>query len=177
MSEALTAKGYETFYPRYKAASRNPEPRQGATTSVKPLFPGYLFSKFDVHARLPILTVPGVVNIVSSGRIPVPLDSSEIESLKVLINSNLPIGPHPYLAVGDRVTISNGPLAGAGGCIVQADRTRLVVSITLLQRSVAVEVAVEWLEKVRENATQPRTGSWITNSRAATVSDITTLRP
>jgi transcription termination/antitermination protein NusG len=147
VSEALAGKGYETLYPRYSAPARKGQ-RQPEASTVKPLFPGYVFCKFDVLVRMPILTVPGVMNVVSTGRQPIPLDDSEIESLKVLLSSNLPIGPHAYLKIGDPVLISQGPLAGASGYIVQTDQRRLVVSITLLQRAVSVEVDGEWLEKM-----------------------------
>lgn len=95
---------------------------------------------------MPILTVPGVMSVVSNGRIPVPLDEEEVESLKVLVQSKLPIGPHLFLQAGDRVRVSQGPLAGASGYIVRTEAQRLVVSITLLQRAVAVELAREWLD-------------------------------
>jgi transcription antitermination factor NusG len=149
VAEALEGKGYEVLCPRYRASGlRRPEATAARQPVLRPLFPGYLFSRFDVLTRLPVLTIPGVLNVVSNGKIPIPLDSAEIESLQVLVNSDLPIGPHPYLAVGDKVIISNGPLAGAQGWIMQTDCKRLIVSITLLQRSVAVAVAGEWLEKV-----------------------------
>jgi transcription antitermination factor NusG len=159
VSEALTGKGYEVLFPRYRgfssprtssqgARSRRNEQRRSNSVLLKPLFPGYLFCRFDVVTRLPILTVPGVLNVVSNGKVPIPIDNSEIDSLRVLMNSNLPIGPYPYLKVGDLVMIANGPLAGAQGSIIQTDCKRLIVSITLLQRSVAVDVAGEWLEKL-----------------------------
>jgi transcriptional antiterminator NusG len=149
VSEGLIGKGYEVLFPRYRASSpRRKEPRRSVSVALRPLFPGYLFCKFDVLTRLPILTVPGVLNIVSNGKVPIAIDNSEIESLRVLMNSNLPIGPYPYLKVGDLVMLADGPLAGARGCIIQTDCKRLIVSITLLQRSVAVDVAGEWLEKL-----------------------------
>lgn len=151
--EALVGKGFEVLCPRYRQTSIHitNQRRKSSSVALKPLFPGYLFSRFDVTERLPILVVPGVMNVVSNGRIPIPLDESEIESLRVLVNSALTIGPHPYLRVGDRVMVSQGPLAGASGYIVQTDRKRLIVSITLLQRSVAVDVASEWLERCDDN--------------------------
>jgi transcription antitermination factor NusG len=149
VSEALTGKGYEVLFPRYRISqARRKETRRSGPVPLRPLFPGYLSCRFDVLTRLPILIVPGVLNIVSNGKVPIPIDHGEIESLRVLMNSNLPIGPYPYLKVGDMVMIANGPLAGAQGCIIQTDCKRLIVSITLLQRSVAVDVAGEWLEKL-----------------------------
>ena len=144
VSEALAGKGYEVLFPRYSYSQRPWSSH--ASTVTKPLFPGYLFCRFDVNVRLPILTIPGVLNVVSSGRIPVPLDDREVESVKVLVSSHLPVLPHEYLRPGDVVRIAEGPLAGAEGNIVHTDRKRLVVSITLLQRAVAVEVAPEWID-------------------------------
>jgi transcription antitermination factor NusG len=156
VAESLGGKGFEVLYPHYKTpVTRSPD-LQKQPVFQKPLFPGYLFARFDVTTRLPILTVPGVVNIVSSGRTPIPLDDIEIESLKVLMESALPIDAHPYLRVGDKVVISEGPLNGASGYIVQTDNRRLVVSITLLQRSVAVDVAGEWLEKIQSGDAAPK---------------------
>jgi transcription antitermination factor NusG len=162
VSDALIGKGFEVLYPRYRsAAGRREGERKPASQALKPLFPGYLFCKFDVQVRMPILTVPGVMNVVSVGKLPLPLDNNEIESLRVLLNSNLPIGPHPYLKVGDQVVISNGPLAGASGCIVQTDCRRLVVSITILQRAVAVDVSSDWIEKAPKQArTTDTTSVW-----------------
>ena len=144
VSEALAGKGYEVLFPRY---STNPRLRAREAPQVtKPLFPGYLFSRFDASARLPILTIPGVLNVVSNGKVPIPLDDREIDSVKVLALSRLPVHPHNYFRPGDLVRITEGPLAGAEGSILHTDCKKLVVSITLLQRSVAVEIAPEWIE-------------------------------
>jgi len=144
VSDALAGKGYEVLFPRYTI---NPRPWARETAHItKPLFPGYLFCRFDPSVRLPILTIPGVLNVVSNGKIPVPLEDREIDSVKVLVSSRLPVHPHNYLQPGDLVRIAQGPLAGAEGSIVHTDCKKLIVSITLLQRSVAVEVAPEWIE-------------------------------
>jgi len=141
VAEALKGKGFEVWCPRYKA----PPFRSDAV--LKPLFPGYLFSRFNVFDRLPILVVPGVVNIVSNGRVPLPIHEREIDSLRIVLRSMMPVTPQEYLSVGDPVRITEGPLAGAEGHIVQHQPDRLIVSITLLQRSVSVAVQVDWLEK------------------------------
>lgn len=148
VADALAGKGFDVLYPRCRVhGQRGPENRKDSDAVLRPLFPGYLFCRFDVLIRLPVLTVPGVVNIVSVGRQPAPLDNSEVESIRILLNSSLPISPHSYLTIGDQVAICDGPLTGASGYIVQADTRRLVVSITLLQRSVSVDVPETWLVK------------------------------
>jgi transcription antitermination factor NusG len=151
VSKALQSKGYEVLCPRY--AARPARIGDAPSRQSRSLFPGYLFCRFDVLVRMPILTIPGVIGVVSNGHIPIPLDDDEVESLKVLVNSKLPIGPHSFLQAGDRVRVSHGPLAGANGYIVRSDSERLVVSITLLQRSVAVELARDWLDASPVKAT------------------------
>jgi transcription antitermination factor NusG len=101
-----------------------------------------------VTNRLPVLTIPGIVGIVSSGKTPVPIDEKEISSLRLVMESELPVGPCNYLKIDDRVRVTSGPLLGAEGHIIRSDSDHLVVSITLLQRSVSVEVSRQWLEKL-----------------------------
>ncbi len=115
----------------------------------KPVFPGYLFCRFDYSNRLPVLTVPGLLNVVTNGKLPLPIDESEIASLRVVMQSILPVSPADYYHAGDRVKITHGPLSGAEGYIVERECDRLVVSITLLQRAVSVAVEREWLELTR----------------------------
>ena len=142
-SLSLAGKGYEVFLPEYNRTGA-----AGRGTERAALFPGYLFSRFDVRNRLPILTLPGVIHIVSLGRVPAPIDSTEVESLKVLLQAGLPINADESYTVGERVRIEDGPLAGAIGVIAGETSQRLLVSITLLQRSVSVALPREWLCKV-----------------------------
>ncbi len=106
-----------------------------------PLFPGYLFCRFDPQHRLPILKTPGVIQIVGYNRIPTPIDEIEIKAIQTLVASGLQTQPWPFLAVGERVRIESGSLRGLDGIVVKMkENHRLVVSITLLRRSVAVEI-------------------------------------
>lgn len=77
-----------------------------------------------------------------------PIDETEISSLRLVMESDLPVGPCNYLKIDDRVKVISGPLLGAEGYVIHSDSGRLVVSITLLQRSVSVEVPDQWLEKL-----------------------------
>jgi len=98
-----------------------------------------------VRDRLPILTTPGVTSIVGAGKTPVPVDDEEIEAIRAILRSGLAALPWPFLCVGSRVYIERGPLAGVEGIITNMDKVyRLIVSISLLQRSVAVEIDREW---------------------------------
>ena len=135
---ALRGKGYESFLPTYRC-------RKNWSDRVKevesPLFPGYLFCQFDSQDRLPILTTPGIIQIVGYNRQPIPIELSEISAIQTLVASGVPNQPWPYLQVGDKVRIDSGPLRGLEGLLVEfKGNRRLVLSVTLLQRSVAVEM-------------------------------------
>jgi transcription antitermination factor NusG len=107
----------------------------------QPLFCGYVFCRFDVYQRLPIVVTPGVSRIVGVGRTPCPVPESEIDALRVIEESGLNYEPWPFLKAGQRVRIESGPLRSLEGLLVEVkSRRRLVVSVTLLQRSVGAEV-------------------------------------
>jgi transcriptional antiterminator NusG len=116
-----------------------------------PLFPGYVFARFDVCHRLPILTIPGMNYIAGIGKTPVPVPDEEIESLKAVLRSGRPAGTLALLRTGQPVRIIGGPFAGMEGILHGVKNQRkLVVSIELLRRSVAVELyedAIEILER------------------------------
>ena len=134
----LEAKGYERFVPLYKFKKRWSD---RIKVMEAPLFPGYLFCRFDPQLRLPILKTPGVIQIVGYNRIPTAIDELEIKAIQTLVASGLQTPPWPFLAVGERVRIESGSLRGLDGIVVKMkENHRLVVSITLLRRSVAVEI-------------------------------------
>jgi transcription antitermination factor NusG len=137
-AERLLGTGYELFLPLYTC-------RRKWSDRLKeielPLFPGYLFCRFDPQFRLPILKTPGVVQIVGTTRQPVAVDEAEIGAVQRLVASGLPNQPWPFLAAGDRVRIESGPLRGMQGILNAFNgRNQLLVSVTLLQRAVAVEI-------------------------------------
>ena len=138
VSEHLQSKGYEWFLPLYKNRRRWSD-RVKETDS--PLFPGYLFCRFNPYDRLPILKTPGVAQIVGYNHGPVPVDEQEIAAIRTLVASGMPNFPCAYLEVGSRVRIETGALRGVEGILMDLKgKRRLVLSITLLQRSVAVEI-------------------------------------
>ena len=147
VSTSLRGKGYQEFLPLYRSQRR-------WSDRVKeldlPLFPGYLFCRFDVQDRLlPILTTPGVMRIVGAGKTPVPIPDEEIATVQVIIRSGLPAVPWPLLSVGSRVFIERGPLIGLEGTALSVEKKhRLVVSVALLQRSVAVEIDRDWIRPI-----------------------------
>src|ERR1039457_752354 len=147
-STTLRGKGYQEFFPLYRSLRRWSD----RTKELElPLFPGYLFCQFDVSDRLPVLTTPGVIGIVGAGKIPVPVDLEEIEAIRAILRSGLAAQPWPSLRVGSKVYIERGPLTGLEGIITNTDKIyRLVVSVSLLQRSVAVEIDREWARPIAD---------------------------
>jgi transcription antitermination factor NusG len=143
VSKQIAGKGYETFLPIYKS-------RRRWSDRIKqidlPLFPGYLFCRFDPANRLPILTVPGMIQIVGFGKTPVPVDESEIVAIQAAMGSNVTREPWPFLQIGQKVRVACGPLCGVEGILLSVrGGRRLVLSVTLLQRSVALEVDSTWV--------------------------------
>jgi len=134
----LHGMGYEEFLPLYEC-------RKQWSDRIKevqvPLFPGYLFCRFDLQDRLPILKTPGVIQVVGYNRQPIPVDEDEIKSIQTVVSSGIPNQPWPFLKVGERVRIESGPLRGLEGVLVEfKGNRRLILSVSLLQRSVAVEM-------------------------------------
>jgi transcription termination/antitermination protein NusG len=134
----LQARGLVEFTPVY-AARRSWSDR---TTRVDvPLFPGYAFCHFGRAERFAAITTPGVMSVVGFGLCDVPVEDAEIESIRALLASGLPVDPVPYVRAGDPVRIEHGPLAGARGTVLRLKGSwRLVVNVELLQRSVAIEI-------------------------------------
>ncbi|HEX4276703.1 MAG TPA: transcription termination/antitermination NusG family protein [Bryobacteraceae bacterium] len=131
--------GIEGFLPTYKD-------KRIWSDRVKvldaPLFPGYVFARFEYPARrVPVLRVAGVKSIVGFGSAPASLAEEEIGTIQTLVNSTFPVRPCPFLRTGQRVRIEHGPLRGVEGIILeQKDEWRMVVSVELLQRSITVMV-------------------------------------
>jgi len=139
----LDGKGYEWFLPTYRSRRRWSDRMKDVEL---PLFPGYLFCRFNPQERLPILKTPGMISIVGTAKIPTAVDEAEIVALQMLVNSGLPRQPWPYLQAGQRVRIEQGALSGLEGIFLQQKGCdRVILSVTLLQRSVAVEIDNGWV--------------------------------
>lgn len=146
-SRALSNRGYEEFLPLYRERRRWSDRIKEIELA---LFPGYLFCRFDPQYRLPILTAPGVYGIISFSGIPHPIDDAEVSRVKALVRDGKNPKPWPYLKVGERVLIGAGPLAGIEGILVHVkNEYRLVASVTLLQRSLSVEVDADSVTALR----------------------------
>ncbi|MDY7033934.1 MAG: UpxY family transcription antiterminator [Thermodesulfobacteriota bacterium] len=143
----LKNKNFEVFLPKAEKWSRRKDRRKKIWW---PLFPGYIFvqSWLDNYAHHDILKTTGVVKIVGINGQPLPIVDEEIRSLKLLVESGQQILSHDYLKTGDKVIVVEGPMEGVIGTILrpQSKKDKLVISIHLLQRSVAVEMD-EWAVK------------------------------
>ena len=143
IASTLLSKGYEGFLPLYTQRSRWSDRIKEVQL---PLFSGYLFCRFDVNKRLPILVTPGVIRVVGIGRTPYPVDEHEIQALQAIVISDLQAQPWSYMNVGQKVRIERGVLAGVEGILTGIKgSSKLVVSVSLLKRSVAVEIDESWV--------------------------------
>ena len=142
----LREQGYDEFCPAYKAERQWSDRKK---TVERFLFPGYVFCRMNPDDRLPVLMMPGVVNVVGFGSQPAPIPEREIEHVRTLVGSGLLVTPWPFLNVGQTVVLERGPLAGVEGILQEIKKTfRLVVSVHLLQRSVSTEVDRSWVRPV-----------------------------
>jgi transcription antitermination factor NusG len=138
VAEQIEQRSISCFLPVYRSVRRWKDRRKELELA---LFPGYVFVRIDLKDRLRVLQLTSVVRFVSFNGQPVPLPEGEVESLMNGLSSGICAEPHPYLRVGRRVRVRNGPMAGMQGILVRRkDRFRVVLSLDLIMRSVAVEV-------------------------------------
>jgi transcriptional antiterminator NusG len=144
---ALGWKGFEALAPTYRARRQWSD---RAKNLDLPLFSGYVFCRFDFDERIPVLDTPGVARIVGFGNGPAPVADEEIAAIKIVVESRLPVRPWPHLKPGDRVRVEDGPLRGVEGILLkEKESLRLVLSVELLQRSIAVELEPESIVPLR----------------------------
>ena len=153
----LSGKGYQTLLPTYKARKRwngrlreiNALPYSPATSSVS----------LTLRSVFPILITPGVLAVVGRGRVPLPVDDSEIAAIQTVVSSGFRAEPWPYLEVGQKIRIESDSLMGLEGILINfKGNHRIVVSVTLLRRSVALEIDGSCVKPVgtgRESAFRP----------------------
>src|SRR5882762_7762062 len=142
----LGAREVEHFLPLYSSVRRWKDRRVNLDL---PLFPGYVFVRLALSERLRVVQIPSVVRLVGFGGLPTALPDAEMEAVRAGLSQGLRAEPHPYLTVGRRVRLRSGPLAGAEGILLRRKGNfRVVVSLELIQRSVAVDVDAADVEGV-----------------------------
>ncbi len=146
--EVLAKKRLEVFLPKVRMRSRR---RDRKVMIQVPLFPGYLFVRTDLHPRehLEIVKTAGAVRLVGTHAGPVPVPPGTVESLKIMVATDLPIETGIRLRKGEQVMVVEGPFSGVAGTFVRyKGQGRVVVHIEALGRYAAVEVAEEDVERV-----------------------------
>jgi transcription antitermination factor NusG len=144
--QILTGKGLDAFLPLYTTAHQWKDRVKRVSL---PLFPCYVFLRGPFLHWLPVLTTPGIHSVVGFGGHPANISSSEIEAIRRVVESPVQAEPHPFLRCGDHVRVTAGPLRGLEGILVRKKNwCKLVLSVEMLQRSVAVEVDVAMVRRV-----------------------------
>jgi transcription antitermination factor NusG len=146
VSAILRRAGSEEFLPLYRA--------RGAPAPIRysrPLFPGYLFCRFDSHINFRIIQAPGVIRLVGEARTPMPIAEDEIAAIERVVKSGVYSEPWRLAAVGAHVRVCRGPLSGLEGTLIAVKNFwRLIVSVTLLQRAIAVDIAGDDIEIISQ---------------------------
>ena len=138
VADQFVGRGVEHFLPQYESVRRWKDRK---VRLQLPLFPGYLFVRMAAQERLRVLQVPGVVRLVGFSGNPTPMPQEDLERIRELLGQGWRAEPHPYLQTGRRMRAVRGPFAGMEGIIVRRkNRSRLVLSFDLIQRSVAIEM-------------------------------------
>jgi transcription antitermination factor NusG len=142
----LERRDLEVCLPMYETIHRW---RNGRHRLQLPLFPGYAFVRTSLRQRLAVLTIPGVVRLVGFNGKPAPLPDAQVEGVRQAVSKRIHIEPYPYLSVGRKVRIKAGPLAGCAGILIRKKGlSRVVLSVDLIMRSVAVDAGVDDLEPI-----------------------------
>src|SRR6266404_2246174 len=146
VAKGLALREIEAFLPLYRTWHRWKDRRKQVELA---LFPSYVFVRIADHQQLRVLQVPGVLSLVSFHGKPAPLPEREIDTLRSGLENHLNAEPHSYLRVGQRVRVVRGPMAGAEGIILRKkEKIRVVISIDVLMRSIAVEIDGADLEQL-----------------------------
>lgn len=153
--EQLTAmilrnKGYEEFVPlayRYRESTGSP---RGRSRIDRPLYPGYVFCRFDQAVAAPIVTTPGVLRILGTRMRPLAVPDDDIARMRQIGTSAVNCYPWPYLRIGEDVGVVDGPLRGLHGFLLRVKNVdRLIISLDLIQRSAAVEIDASCIVPMR----------------------------
>lgn len=144
VAASARSKGFEEFLPLYRSRHRWSD---RSKLVDEPLFPGYVFCRLNPDQRFALLTIPGVMHLVGTANVPEALAEDEIVAIREVLRKDGAIEPWPFLEDGSRVRLQSGPLAGLEGLLVQADpKQRLVMGLSVLKQSVAVEIEGNWIE-------------------------------
>jgi transcription antitermination factor NusG len=146
VARTLANKGFEVFLPLYSEVRQW---RDRTKTVELPLFSCYVFLRGDLDRRLAIVTTPGVHRMVATGGKLAGIPEEEIQAVRSVIENRINVEPYPFLKCGDLVRVKTGALQDLEGFLVRKKgQTRLIISVSLLERSVAVEVDASTVERI-----------------------------
>jgi transcription antitermination factor NusG len=138
IAEQLRLRSVEHFLPLYESLRRWKDRK---VNLYLPLFPGYVFVRIALRDRFVVQQIPGVARLVGFGGMPAALPEDEMQTLRASLERGVRAEPHPFLTVGRPVRVKNGPMAGLQGILKRRkSQARLVVSLELIQRAMAVEI-------------------------------------
>lgn len=141
ISQRLQEKGIEVFLP---LVTEEHQWSDRCSRIDAPLFPHYVFVSIanSAGARIPVLRITGVAGFVGGRGIGIAIPDSEIASIRTVLSQGIAFHAFPYLNVGSRVRIRGGSLDGVQGILVaKNDDLSLLVSIQIIQRSLAIRVS------------------------------------
>lgn len=146
VEDALRRRGLEHFYPTFRERVSYSDRTK---TVERPLFPGYLFARVDTRGLAALGRIAMVVRVLGNPD-PEPVDAKEVEDVRHLVESGFELEACavPAIGVGEPVIVQQGSFRGVRGTVLRAaGRNKLVVSISMLGRAVAVELAADWLRQ------------------------------
>jgi len=162
VEHVLQYQGWDTLVPRYRSRRQWSD---RVTEIDAALFAGFVFCRFGVGERMRVEDTPGVLRIVSFSGAPAAIDAREMEGIRAIANSRVPLSPWPYLKEGDRVRVERGPLKGVEGTLLRTqDGAHLVVGIEMLQRAIACHLDPEMVVPVGRRTPGPQSAPWPTFS-------------
>jgi transcription antitermination factor NusG len=167
VADMLSAKGFEVFLPLYDSIRRWKD-RQKLLSL--PLFPCYVFIRGGVGRCLQVVNTPGVHMILNQGEHFAGIPESEIQAIRRTVEGPFRMEPHPFLRCGDRVRVICGSLQGVEGILVRKkNQFRLVLSVDMLAKSVAVEIDAADVESVSEPGGGRASGLFCASVQSSTV--------
>lgn len=177
VADMLQKKGFEVFLPLYQTRRRWKDRLKQLSL---PLFPSYVFIHGNIERQLQILTTPGVHWLITAAAHVAVIPDVEIAAVKRLVQSSMRLEPHPFLKCGDWVRVNAGPLEDVEGMLVRVKGIcRLVISVEMLEKSVAVEVDASNVERVEKRPAKERPcnpPAWSTKQVPAALDDVRPIR-
>lgn len=155
VAELLTKKSFTVFLPLYEATHRWKDRLKRLSL---PLFPSYVFVHGGLDRQSQMMMTPGVYSILTCASKAQPIPDTEIDAVRQMVEGPLRVEPHPFLKCGDWVRVKRGPLEGLEGILARTKGLfRLIISVEMLAKSVAVEIDAELVERIpRRDSMPPR---------------------